>query len=244
MASFSERGRGYACCDLGFNREQYAAQKGSPRESSALQWVGKTTADRLTQSNMLSGELSVQVLRMVAKISGACKVVEIGSYSGYSTIALAEAIEGNLGAAVFAIDSFVDEPESEEIFTEALRKSEAGKIVQLIRKDGLEGLKYLELKTELLGKVDLVFIDADKSQQIDYVKRLIDEKNGLLKKNGGIIVIDNTLWYSKVLLDDEKQDETTKAINQFNTFIAHHPNLESVLLPIRDGISVVRFIAN
>jgi len=158
------------------------------------------------------------------------RVLEIGSYTGYSAVAMAAA-----GAEVTTIDSFEGDSSSKGILLEGIRRS--GLPVKLEEGKALDVLARLEKDGS--ARFDFVFIDADKSQQIDYYEFLMGHPR-LLSPDGAICV-DNTLWYSRVLNPSVLAgDEVTQAIMAFNRHVREDPRSFVTVIPLRDGLTVIQ----
>jgi len=164
----------YVGTALGTVREEYCAANSDVPESvkSALEYVESETNHKLNKQYMLTGPLAAMTLAMLVRISGARRILEIGSYTGYSTIALA-----STGATVTAVDSFEDEPEAEAIFRAGVQKS--GLPIKLLKMKALEALDML-IASPPEEPFDFVFIDADKTEQIQEREKVL-----LTKVNGG-----------------------------------------------------------
>jgi len=196
----------------------------SQAEPKLLQQLSRETWQKVLAPRMLSGHFQGRVLSMISKLIQPKNILEIGTYTGYSALCLAEGLqkEGKL----HTIDI------NEELFDfqrKYFDKSNFGK--QLIQHIG----NALEIIPKLETTFDLVFIDADKQNYPNYLKIILPK----LKK-GAVILSDNVLWSGKVLQPIEKNDNDTKALVSYNKLLNNHPKLETVLLPIRDGLSITR----
>lgn len=201
--------------------EQYVEQHTSP-ESDTLQQLNRETHARIMMPRMLSGHLQGRFLAMMSKMIAPKTILEIGTYTGYSAICLAEGLKAD--GTLHTIDI------NEEL--EDLVKG-------YFTKAGLDGkVQYhignaLDIIPTLPGTFDLVFIDADKINYANYFDLVIDRI-----APGGYILTDNVLWSGKVL--DEKKDKDTAAIDAFNKKLHTDPRVETVMVPIRDGILIAR----
>ena len=201
----------------------YAEKHTSP-ESSVLQELNRETHARILMPRMLSGHLQGRVLSMISHMIKPKLILEIGTYTGYSAICLAEGLlpDGHL----HTIDI------NDEL--QPLVKS-------YITKAGLENKitahygNALNLIPTLPGPFDLVFIDADKINYSNYYKLVFEKIH-----SGGYIIADNVLWSGKILEEKNKVDKDTRALIDFNEMISNDERVEKVLLPIRDGLMVVR----
>jgi caffeoyl-CoA O-methyltransferase len=173
-------------------------------------------------SQMLIGEMEASVLKFLISLGDVRSVVEFGTYTGYSALAMAEALP--VDGKVYTIDINKETTQLAKSFWD---KSPHGKKIQQILKPGLEAVK------ELTGKYDLVFIDADKNNYSNYLTWALEH----LSENG-IVVVDNTLWSGRVVNPDgEKQ---TESIIAHNTLAKNLTGYVKVLLPIRDGMYLIK----
>jgi len=175
---------------------------------------------------MLSGNVQGKFLEMICRMLQPKRVLEIGTFTGYSAIAMAQGL--NNDALIYTIE--VNE-EMESFIHEYISKSGLEKKIKLLMGDALEIIPTLE------EEFDLVFIDADKEQYVDYYK-LAKTK---LKK-GGFILADNVLWSGKVIESSSKTDKETQGIVEFNEFVNNDPEVEQLMLSIRDGLMLIRKI--
>lgn len=201
--------------------QRYAEQHTSP-EHDLLKHIDRETHARVLMPRMLSGHLQGRLLAMLSHMIKPKSVLEIGTYTGYSAICLAEGLVP--GGKLVTIDS------NEEL---------EDTVRAYIKEAGLEQTidyrigKALELVPKLTGPFDLVFIDADKGnyhRYYDFVFKLVPL--------GGYILADNVLWSGKVL--QSKPDKDTRAIQEFNKMVQNDPRVENILLPVRDGIMIAR----
>lgn len=173
---------------------------------------------------MASGHVQGQLLRMLAQLVRPRTVVEIGTYSGYSALCLASGMER--GATVYTFE-LCDEQED---FTRPwLEASPFQARVELFVGDARQLLPLLRLRPEL------AYIDANKRDYIDYYELLMP-----MLPPGGLLLADNTLWDGHVLEADHARDAQTQAIDRFNRHVAADPRAEVVILPLRDGLSLIR----
>ena len=195
-------------------------------EPQILQELTKETWQRVLNPRMLSGAFQGRILSMISKIINPKFILEIGTYTGYSAICIAEGISNEA-----TIDTIDKNEELEDIQNKYFKKS--GFRDQIKQHIG----NALEIIPTLDKKFDLVFIDADKSNYCNYFNLVI----GKMKK-GGIILSDNVLWSGKVVEKLDKKDIDTKALLEYNSLLNSDPRVETVLLPIRDGLSVSRVV--
>lgn len=196
----------------------------SEEEPDILKELNKETHLKVLQPRMLSGHFQGRVLSLISKIISPKKILEIGTYTGYSAICLAEGLAAN--GELHTID--INE-ELHGFQRRYFEKSGFGK--QIIQHTG----NALKIIPGLNMKFDLVFIDADKQNYGNYFDLIIDKMNP-----GGIILSDNVLWSGKVLDKVKPNDKSTVAITEYNKKLKDDPSIETVILPIRDGLTVSR----
>ena len=184
---------------------------------------------RQLEQEMLSGHIEGQTLKMFVYMTGAKNILEIGMFTGYSALAMAEALPENGRVVACEVDEYVAEF-AKNCFKESLHGSKISVEVA----PALETLRKLADAGE---SFDLVFIDADKKEYVDYFKLLLD--SNLLAPNG-FICVDNTLLQGQPYLPSEKRTANGEAIAQFNRIVAEDPRVEQVLLPLRDGLTIIR----
>jgi len=198
----------------------------SQKEPQILQELTKETWQRVLNPRMLSGAFQGLILSMISKIINPKDILEIGTYTGYSAICIAEGISNEA-----TIDTIDKNEELEDIQNRYFKKS--GFRDQIKQHIG----NALKIIPTLDKKFDLVFIDADKSNYCNYFNLVI----GKMKK-GGIILSDNVLWSGKVVEKLDKKDIDTKSLLEYNRLLNSDPRVETVLLPIRDGLSISRVV--
>ena len=201
-------------------------EKHSQREPELLAKLNRETWQKQMQPRMLSGHLQGRVLNMRSKLIQPKNILEIGTYTGYSALCLAEGMQKN--GELHTIDI------NEELYDfqrKYFDESSFGK--RIIQHLG----NALEIIPKLEKTFDLVFIDADKNNYPMYLEIIIPK----LKK-GSVILSDNVLWSGKVVEKVKDDDIDTKALLQYNKLLNEHPKLETVLLPIRDGLTISRVI--
>jgi len=201
--------------------DQYSAQH-STNESELLKQINRDTHAKVMKPRMLSGHLQGRVLSMISNMIRPKRILEIGTYTGYSAICLAEGLQPD--GKLITIDV------NEELENQVRGYFEAAQLKNTV--EYTIGNAATIIPT-LSGEFDLVFIDADKEQYSKYFDLVIDKV-----RPGGIILADNVLWSGKVL--DPKPDKDTRAILEFNNKIQADMRVENVLLPIRDGIMMIR----
>lgn len=198
--------------------EKYASAHSSP-ESSLLKALVRETYSKTDWPQMQVGHLEGAFLRMLARLTKAKRILEIGTFTGYSTLCLAEGL--GPGGRIIACDI---NPETTAMARRYWSKSPAGKKITLKLGPALETIKKLK------GPFDLVFIDADKPNYIRYWDAVLPK----LRK-GGLIAADNVLWSGKVLNPKEESD---LAIGKFNRRVCKDKRVETVMLTVRDGITL------
>lgn len=205
--------------------EDYVANH-SQIEPELLAKLNKETHQKVLQPRMLSGHFQGRVLSMLSKIISPTTILEIGTYTGYAALCLAEGltengtldtIDVNEELVDFQKKYFDVSPWKDQIFHHL--------------GDALEVIPTLD------KKFDLVFIDADKENYIAYFNMIVPMMN-----KGGIILSDNVLWSGKVLEEVKSSDKTTQILLEYNKLINEDKRVETVLLPIRDGLTVTRVL--
>lgn len=196
-------------------------------ESELLKRLQRETFQKTTQPQMLSGAHQGRLLSMISKLIRPKTILEIGTFTGYATLCLAEGLAPD--GKIITIDR------NEELIylpKKYFAESEFANQIEIKLGNALEVLVELQNET-----YDLVFIDADKSNYINYYEKVITQMN-----SGGVILADNVLWYGKVLEEAKPNDKDTQILQEFNNLTANDPRVESLILPIRDGISIIRKI--
>ena len=200
----------------------------SSPQGEALDWLQKQTNIRTNHARMLSGPVQGRFLKMIVEMCGARRVLELGSFTGYSGICLASGLpeDGHL-------DTLEINDELEDLILEGFSRAGLRERISLHIGDCLEMLK--RFREEGREPYDLVFIDANKRDYPEYYELVFD-----LVRPGGWILADNVLWDGKVALDPMPQDRQTLGIDNFNRRVASDPRVESVIIPIRDGLNLIR----
>lgn len=202
--------------------EDYSLSHTSP-ENSLLNKIHRETHLEVLRPRMLSGHFQGRLLSMFSKMIKPSKVLEIGTYTGYSALCLSEGLSEN--GMLFTID--INE-ELEDRVREYFKESAFDDRINFLIGDAIS------IIPELKEQWDLVFIDADKNNYLVYYDLVIEAT-----RPGGYIIADNVLWSGKVV-DKEHQDEDTMALKVFNDKLAKDSRLEIILLPVRDGLMVAR----
>ena len=196
----------------------------SQKEPELLQQLSRETWQKVLAPRMLSGHFQGRVLSMLSKLITPKNVLEIGTYTGYSALCLAEGIQPK--GQLHTIDT------NEELYDLQRRyfdKSGFGN--QIIQYTG----NAINIIPKIDKTFDLVFIDADKQNYPNYLEIILPKV-----KSGSVILSDNVLWTGKVIEELQKGDKDTEALLKYNKMINEHSQLETVLLPIRDGLTITR----
>ncbi|WP_296380788.1 O-methyltransferase [Winogradskyella sp.] len=196
----------------------------SEQEPELLQQLTRETYQKVLQPIMLSGPYQGRVLSMISKLIHPKSILELGTFTGYSTLCLAEGMTSD--GELHTID--INE-ELVDFQRKYFDKSEYGH--QIIQHTG----NAVDIIENLNLTFDLVFIDADKPNYCNYFNLIIDKLNP-----GGIILSDNVLWHGKVIEPLDEKDKSTKAVLEYNTLLKNDNRIETVLLPIRDGLTISR----
>lgn len=205
------------------NDLQHYIEKMSSPESEVLAALRRDTHLKVLYPQMISGHYQGRVLSFLSKMIRPKKILEIGTFTGYSAICMAEGLVS--GGKLFTIDL---NAELELIIRKGLKH--AGIEDRVILHFG----NALEIIPEIEGPFDLVFIDADKSNYRNYFELVLPRL-----AEGGIIVADNVLWSGRIF-DESQNDKETTGIRDFSSFVQQDERVEQVILPVRDGIMLIR----
>ena len=203
--------------------EKYADQHTSP-EIPVLARLSRATHLRTHQPQMLSGHLQGAFLQMISHMIKPAAILEIGTFTGYSAICLAQGLQE--GGKLITIDC---NPEMEDFATPFFKEAGLQNRIEMRVGDAAAIIQSMS------GPFDLVFIDADKESYVRYFELVYP-----LVKPGGYILADNTLWYGRVIKPGAETDRETAGIVRYNNFVKQHSGVEHVLLPLRDGIMIAR----
>ncbi len=203
--------------------DEYAVNH-TQAEPELLSRLSRETHQKVLQPRMLSGHYQGRLLSMLSKIIKPKTILEVGTYTGYSALCLAEGLQQD--GELHTID--INE-ELVDLQKKYFELSEFKDQIQAHLGNALTIIPRLNLK------FDLVFIDADKPNYPEYFDLIINKIN-----SGGILLTDNVLWSGKVIEEIKEDDESTKALVIYNKMIAEDARLETILLPIRDGLSITR----
>ncbi len=205
------------------NIDQYAADH-SQKEPELLKELFRETWQKALVPRMISGHFQGRVLSMISKLMQPTSILEIGTYTGYSALCLSEGMKKN--GLLHTVDH------NEELYDFQRKYFDRSPFKDQIKQyvgEGLDIIKNIE------GPFDLVFIDADKANYINYFEAVINKMNP-----GGVILSDNVLWSGKVTETPNPKDQDTIALIAYNKIMNEDPRLETVLLPIRDGLTISR----
>nr|WP_314838223.1 O-methyltransferase [uncultured Flavobacterium sp.] len=205
--------------------ENYIEQH-SEKEPALLAALNKETYQKILLPRMLSGHFQGRVLSMLSKLIRPLNILEIGTYTGYSALCLCEGMQEN--GQLHTIDI---KEELVDFQRKHFDKSPWGEQIVQHLGEAVDIIPMLDLK------FDLVFIDADKENYLNYFELILPKMN-----KGGIILSDNVLWSGKVLEPLNPKDLSTKILLEYNRLLATDPRVETVLLPIRDGLTVSRVL--
>lgn len=200
-------------------------EKHTTEEDPLLKHIQRETFAKVLMPRMLSGHLQGKTLEMLVKLLNPKTILEIGTYTGYSGICMARGLGENGKLITLDVND-----ELESMVRVFFEKS------GLIHKIEYHIGNALDIIPSLPGNFDMVFIDADKANYINYYNLIVDRVNP-----GGVILADNVLWSGKVLVEEGKKvDKDTKIMLDYNRMIQEDPRVENLLLPIRDGLMLAR----
>ena len=199
--------------------EQYAFDHTS-EEGELLRRLEKETYKNLEIPQMTTGRIEARLLKLLARLVGAQRILEIGTFAGYSALSMAEALPED-GTLVTCDEDPVAIAFAQKYFSE----SPHGKKIKQMEGPALKSIK------KLTGTFDMAFIDADKINYSNYYEAILP-----MIRPGGLIAVDNVLWSGRVL---NPQDESDRAIHQFNERVVNDQRVESVLLTVRDGLNCI-----
>ena len=205
--------------------EEYI-EKHSQNEPKLLAQLNKETYQKILLPRMLSGHFQGRVLSMLSKLIRPVTVLEIGTYTGYASLCLCEGLQEN--GQLHTIDI---KEELVDFQRKYFDKSPWGNQIFQHLGEAISIIPNLDLK------FDLVFIDADKENYLNYFEMIVPKMN-----KGGIILSDNVLWSGKVLEPLQKNDSSTEILIKYNELLKNDLRVETVLLPIRDGLTVSRVL--
>ena len=211
---------------------EYIEQHSSP-ESTVLQKITRSTHLEVINPRMLSGHVQGRVLSMLSQMIQPKRILELGTFTGYSALCLAEGLSDN--GMLITIEH---NDEMEDSIRRNLALSPLGEKIKLVIGDAKDTLKNFELRIkdfELGEGFDLVFIDADKKEYCTYLDLVLP-----LMREGGWILADNTLWDGHIIDPAYDKDKQTIGLRDFNDKVMADERLEKVILPLRDGLTIIR----
>jgi predicted O-methyltransferase YrrM len=203
--------------------DQYVCEHTSP-ETELLSDLNRQTHIKILQPRMLSGHFQGRLLTMFVKMIQPKHILEIGTYTGYSALSFLEGLDDS--AKITTIDCNI---ELEDFTRSFFEKSGKAHQIDYRLGDASEILPLID------PDYDFVFIDADKNNYLNYYEFVVEKM-----KSGGYIIADNVLWSGKVCDNSLNFDKDTLAIDEFNNFVQNDPRVENIMLPIRDGLTVIR----
>jgi len=201
--------------------QTYLEQHCEP-ESELLRYINRETHLKVSMPRMLSGHYQGRVLSFLSKLASPNRILEIGTFTGYATLCLAEGLTES--GKIFTIDI---NAELEERVRGYFEKSEFKDKIEYIIGNAVEVIPSLD------EVFDIVFIDADKKNNQTYYDLVIDKV-----RKGGLIIVDNVLWSGKITLG--ANDKDTENIRRFNETVSNDSRIEKLILPVRDGIFIIR----
>ncbi|MFW5759987.1 MAG: O-methyltransferase [Cyclobacteriaceae bacterium] len=210
---------------IDYQLQQYLEKNTSP-EPPLLREINRQTYLKVIRPRMLSGHYQGRLLAMFSKIVSPKFILEIGTYTAYSAICLAEGLDPK--GKIITID---DNEELAEVIIKHIAEAGLENKIEFINQEALSVIPDLDYT------FDLIFIDADKQNYGSYYDLVIDKTRA-----GGLIIIDNVLWSGKVLDQDEFNDKTTLGLADFNQKIQDDKRVDNILLPVRDGLMLIRKI--
>ena len=199
--------------------EEYAFNHTS-YEGNLLKRLEEETYEKLEIPQMTTGRIEARFLKLLARLVGAKRILEIGTFAGYSALSMAEALPEDGELVTCEID-----PEAIVFAKRYFELSPHGKKIALLEGAALDSLKSIS------GPFDMAFIDADKENYSNYYEAILP-----MIRYGGLIAVDNVLWSGRVL---DPKDKSDKAIHQFNERVIQDKRVESVLLTVRDGLNCI-----
>lgn len=197
----------------------------SSGQTEALAWIERQTNIRTNHARMLSGAVQGRFLTMLTEMIRPARVLEIGTFTGYSAVCIAYGLPEN-----GHLDTLEINDELEDLILEGFDRAGVSDKISLLIGDAKKTLERLKSR-----QYDMVYIDANKREYPEYYDLVFD-----MVRPGGYILADNVLWDGKVWLNPLPQDKQTQGIAAFNSIVARDPRVESVILPVRDGLNLIR----
>ena len=195
-------------------------------EGQYLHQLWRATQTKLSYGQMASGHLQGRLLKMLVRMIRPQRVLELGMFSGYSALSMAEGLED--GAQLHTFEIF---DEVEDFARPWIEGSPYGKYIHIHIGDALELVPQMDVTW------DMAFVDADKREYLQYYEMILPRL-----RRGGYIIADNTLWYGRITEEARESDLQTTGLQQFNDAVARDGRVEKVILPIRDGLTIIRKI--
>ena len=209
--------------------ERYLDSHATP-EDELMRELDRETHLRAVHPQMLSGHVQGRFLEMLVRMLRPCTVLEIGTFTGYSALSMAAGLDDDAVLHTIEVDDELSAI-SEPFFA---RSPHGSKIRTHIG-------SALNVAPALGMEFDMVFVDGDKREYPDYYRMLMGDRDGRpLVHSGSVIVADNVLWYGKVVEAESHRDPHTRALVEFNDMAVADPRVESVILPLRDGLNLIR----
>lgn len=207
-------------------QDKYIREHSTPQDE-ALAWIEKQTNIRTNYPRMLTGEVQGRLLTILARMCGARDILEIGTFTGYSAVCLANGTpdDGH-------VDTLEINDELEDIIREGWERAGVSGKITLHLGDALETLESLSAAGR---EYDLVYVDANKREYLEYYKLCMN-----MLRPGGVMLADDVMLGGKVYAEKASVDKQTRGLLEFNDFVAADPSVEVVMLPVRDGLSVIR----
>ena len=213
--------RGKPIVPISDDRIEKYAEAHSIQDSKELKSLIRSSDDELEYIDMLSGSVVGGLLQQLIKISGTKKILEVGTFTGYSAIKMAEALPDD--GVIYTLEMNL---RYQKLAESHFKQSTHVQKIKLIKGNAQQSIDQIE------DQVDLVYLDGDKLRYLFYFEKILPKL-----KRGGLIIADNVLWDGMVL---DPQDHKSLAIADFNRFVMEDPRVEVVMLPIRDGVSLIR----
>jgi caffeoyl-CoA O-methyltransferase len=194
------------------------------QEEELLKELNRYTHLNIIHPRMISGHLQGKILKMFSLMVQPESILELGTFTGYSAICLAQGLKS--GGQLITIEA---NDEIAEIAQSFINRSDVSQSIKLMVGDARV------IIPDINRTFDLIFMDAEKSEYLDYYHLVIDKL-----RTGGFILADNVLWNGKVITEEESNDHFTRGIKQFNDYIKQDPRVEKVIIPVRDGLMILR----
>ena len=216
---------------------EYIEQHSSP-ESEVLQQITRSTHLEVINPRMLSGHVQGRVLSMLSQMIQPKRILELGTFTGYSALCLAEGLSENGKLITIEHNDEMEDSIRRNLALSPLGEKielKIGEAKEILKQLGNEIANQLKENSEKQEKFDLVFIDADKKEYCDYLDLVLP-----LMQEGGWILADNTLWDGHIVDPAYDKDKQTISLRDFNDKVMANEHLEKVILPLRDGLTIIR----